>query len=253
LAWSAVIIAVALLLVAGGIVVPIQLEKERRASKAAQEQRQLQHSRERILDMINVRRKTIEIVNQHERELARRHLLLVRPAAYGLIDWGPWRKEVTTFCNALVRTRLTANEVRFLKIAKAQIDRQSQCARDLLVVADSESVLSPIEFEAHCALLLERAGWNSRTTVATGDQGADILAEKNGILFVFQCKLYGTPVGNKAVQEAFAAQRHYRAQGSAVVTNNQFTRSASELAATTGVLLLHYSDLLGLSENGNFQ
>jgi HJR/Mrr/RecB family endonuclease len=152
------------------------------------------------------------------------------------------------FCSALVRPRLTANEVRFLKVAKAQIDRLSQLARDVLVVTDPGASISPIEFEAHCARLLEQAGWKSRMTVATGDQGADILAERNGVLFVFQCKLYETPVGNKAVQEAYAAQRHYSAKGSAVVTNNQFTRSASELAATTGVLLLHYSDLLGFGE-----
>lgn len=244
---TAILIVLALFVV-GSFVIPMQLEKERLAAKKAQDERQLMNSRERILDMINVRRKTTEVVKQHERELGRRHLQLVRPAAYGLIDWGPWKKEIDMFCDALVRSRLTANEVRFLRIAKAQIDRQSQLARDVLVVTDPEASISPVEFEAHCARLLEQSGWRSRMTVATGDQGADIIAERNGVLFVFQCKLYGTPVGNKAVQEAYSAQRHYRAKGSAVVTNSQFTRSASELAATTGVLLLHYSDLLGFRE-----
>jgi len=80
-------------------------------------------------------------------------------------------------------------------------------------------------------------------TKATGDQGADVIAEKDGARMVLQCKLYSSPVGNKAVQEAFAAQRHYRANASAVVTNAAYTASAISLAATTGVQLLHYTDL----------
>ena len=84
-------------------------------------------------------------------------------------------------------------------------------------------------------------------TKATGDQGADVIAEKDGTHLVLQCKFYSTPVGNKAVQEAFAAQHHYRATVSAVVTNATFTPSAIALAATTGVLLLHYSDLARLN------
>jgi restriction system protein len=237
-------IVLSVVLLIGLLVVPRQLRKEKLASLKAYDERQLADSRERLLDMINVRRKTMEVVQLHERELGRRHLQLVRPAAYGLIDWVPWLKERNYFCDALIRQRLTPNETRFLKIAKAEIDRQAQLAREILEITNPEASISPFQFEAHCSRLLERAGWKSRTTIGTGDQGADILAERNGVLFVFQCKLYGSPVGNKAVQEAYAAQKHYRAVGSAVVTNNQYTRSAWELAATTGVFLLHYSDLI---------
>src|SRR5208283_2756852 len=51
---------------------------------------------------------------------------------------------------------------------------------------------------------------------------------------------------NKAVQEAYSAQRHYATNASAVATNAKFSPSARKLASTTGVLLLHYGDLTRL-------
>jgi restriction system protein len=107
--------------------------------------------------------------------------------------------------------------------------------------------MTPQDFERSCARIISSVGWKTTMTKATGDQGADVVAEKDGTRLILQCKLYSTPVGNKAVQEAFAAQRHYRAIASAVVTNATFTASAIALAATTGVLLLHYSDLARLN------
>lgn len=60
---------------------------------------------------------------------------------------------------------------------------------------------------------------------------------------MLQCKRYTNSVGNKAVQEAFAAKTFARAQYAAVVTNSKFTPAAGALAASTGVLLLHFTDL----------
>jgi len=87
-------------------------------------------------------------------------------------------------------------------------------------------------------------GWRSKTTKASGDQGADIVATKDGITVVCQCKRYSKSVGNKAVQEAFAAKTFYNAQKGAVITNAGYTKSARELAEKTAVELFHFSDLL---------
>ena len=54
---------------------------------------------------------------------------------------------------------------------------------------------------------------------------------------------YAKAVGNRAVQEAFAAKSFVGAQFAAVVTNASYTTSARQLAASTGVLLLHFTDL----------
>lgn len=77
----------------------------------------------------------------------------------------------------------------------------------------------------------------------SGDQGADVIAQRNGTKVVVQCKMYSLPVGNKAVQEAIAAKQHYLADEAWVVTNNTYTKSAKQLAISSGVKLLHHNRL----------
>ncbi|GEO99825.1 restriction endonuclease [Methylobacterium haplocladii] len=103
-----------------------------------------------------------------------------------------------------------------------------------------------VAYERFCAGLLRQAGWQARPTQASGDQGADVIAERGGTRLVVQCKRYGKPVGNGAVQEVAAAARHWSAEMAAVVSNAGFTPAARKLAATTGVLLLHHDDLAEL-------
>ncbi len=51
------------------------------------------------------------------------------------------------------------------------------------------------------------------------------------------------PVGNKAVQEAFAAMTHYSADVAAVITSSGFKTSARRHSATTGVVLLLHPEV----------
>ena len=78
------------------------------------------------------------------------------------------------------------------------------------------------------------------------DQGVDVVAEKDDVRVVIQCKKYARPVGNKSVQEVAAARAHEQARYGIVVTNNRYTPAAEQLASTNGILLLHYSDLQNL-------
>lgn len=94
------------------------------------------------------------------------------------------------------------------------------------------------EFEIFIAQILRSTGfYNINLTKGSGDQGVDILAEKDGIKYAFQCKRYDKPVGNKAVQEVFAGKFYYHCHTAVVVTNNYFTQSAKELAYENGVVL----------------
>lgn len=112
------------------------------------------------------------------------------------------------------------------------------------------SLLDPNEYEHFCADLLEKIGWDTRVTQASGDQGIDVLAKKDGFLLALQCKKYSSPVGNKAVQEAFSGGTFYEAKAFAVVSPVEYTSSAKELANSLGVLLLHHDDLSGLTVTG---
>ena len=103
--------------------------------------------------------------------------------------------------------------------------------------------MSPTAFENHCADYLRLKGWKAETTKGSGDQGVDVSAEKSGLRIVLQCKKYNRPVGNKAVQEAHAGKAFADAHAAAVVSNVGYTPSAESLAKTTGVHLLHFTDL----------
>ena len=94
------------------------------------------------------------------------------------------------------------------------------------------------EFEEFCAELLRHNGFSRvRVTKRSGDQGVDIVAEKDGSTYAVQCKRHGKNVGNKAVQEVYAGKAAYEKDFGIVMTNREFTDSARELAEKTGVLL----------------
>ena len=105
------------------------------------------------------------------------------------------------------------------------------------------------QFEQWCAALLRRNGFNPvRVMGGSGDQGMDVMGMRHGQKWLIQCKRYNKPVGNKAVQEAYAGKAYYRCQKAAVMSNTYFTRGAKELAKRTGVLLWDRDELKKLME-----
>lgn len=94
------------------------------------------------------------------------------------------------------------------------------------------------DFEYYCAELLKRRGFKEvEVTKGSGDYGIDILAEKDGVTYAIQCKCYATPVGVKAVQEAYAGRDYYDRMVGAVLTNQYFTTPAVEAAKKLKILL----------------
>ena len=98
--------------------------------------------------------------------------------------------------------------------------------------------LSGEEFESYVALLLRDHYYRRiELTKGSGDQGVDILCERNGHTYAIQCKNYAGAVGNFAVQEAYAGAEFYGCDIAVVVCPGTFTRGAIELAESTGVEL----------------
>lgn len=94
------------------------------------------------------------------------------------------------------------------------------------------------EFEMFVAGILKQIGFrNIRFTKVSGDQGVDIIAEKEFVRYAIQCKRYSEPVGNKAVQEVISGKIYYDCHVGAVVTNNYFTESAKQLAEKAKIFL----------------
>lgn len=107
---------------------------------------------------------------------------------------------------------------------------------------------NPLEYEKYISECLAELGFDAHTTKASGDQGADVLAEKNGVSFAIQCKKYSSPVGNKAVQEANAGRDFYKCDYGVVVSNAGFTKSAKQAANACKIILLNDTRLEKLLE-----
>ena len=93
------------------------------------------------------------------------------------------------------------------------------------------------EFEELIAKLFRKMGYDAEVTKASGDQGIDVIATKNGFKYGIQAKCYSGQVGNSAIQEVVAGKTYYSLNKAIVVTNNFFTKSAIKLAEANGVVL----------------
>ena len=100
------------------------------------------------------------------------------------------------------------------------------------------------EFEEYVGDLLVKDGYiHVEVTRGSGDQGVDVLAERDGVSYAIQCKHYQAKISNKAVQEAYAGAEFYGCDVPVVVTNSYFTPSAEELADEIGVELWDREEL----------
>ena len=187
-------------------------------------------------------------VSQHSLALMRKRAQLLQPDAYGTLQTDRWNKEIGHFLLTQVAPGLDERDTVMLN---GQIVEWCTLVESLTCEAKGDNAafgkfssdMKPAEYEAFCAEELQQIGWNAHVTKIGRDQGVDVVAQKNGIRLVLQCKLYSQPVGNKAVQEVVAARAHEHAHFGAVVTNNRYTTAAQQLAATNSVALLHHSDL----------
>ena len=94
------------------------------------------------------------------------------------------------------------------------------------------------DFEYYCADILKAHGFiDVEVTKGSGDFGADILAEKDGVTYAIQCKCYDKPIGVKAVQEVYAGRDFYDRMVGVVMTNQYFTQPAVELAQKLNIML----------------
>ena len=114
------------------------------------------------------------------------------------------------------------------------------------ITIEMVDAMDPYNFELLLGIIYETRGYKVIETPKSSDQGADVLIEKAGDRIVVQAKLYSSSVGNKAVQEVIGARGHFRCTKTVVVTNNEFTRSAIQLAGSNNVSLVSRSELTSM-------
>lgn len=194
------------------------------------------------------RRLVRRMAGRHAPTLALRRRQECFVDAYGNLISDGWLRERAYFTERTILPHLA--ERGFADEAERRweeiLSLVERVAASVRLPDEAETPDDGVAYERFCAERLRQGGWNARATQASGDQGADVIAECEGIRLVVQCKRYGKPVGNAAVQEVAAATRYWSGDMAAVVSNAGFTPAARKLAAATGVLLLHHDDLTAL-------
>lgn len=195
------------------------------------------------------------LVSRHAETLRIRRRQLVQVNSYGVERTGKWRREQTEFVRTVLQPALRRARWQdtWPAIAGTVLARIEYVARQPLATSGGRHddttftpTMDPIAYERYCAHTLRRAGWDARATPPGSDQGADVVATRNGVRLVVQCKLYRNAVGNEAVQQVAAARLHYRADFAAVVSNADYTLPARALARSNNVFLLHHDELPAL-------
>ncbi len=229
-------------------------EAERARRKVEYEELLLREAERRRLDRQQRFDAMVETVSEraeaHAAILGRKHLQSVYRDDYGNWRFGKWNKEIAYFLRTVVGDDAVGE---FAEEAARIVDDVARGERatieaNLQIGLTNVDLVDATEFEIACANTLRDSGWGATITGRSGDQGCDVMAQKGGFTVVVQCKRYTAPVGNDAVQEAYAAKAHYSAFAACVVSNATFTQSARHLATTTGVLLLHPADLARLGQ-----
>ena len=121
--------------------------------------------------------------------------------------------------------------------------RQIEALQQRDAFRDRINYMSGTEFEHFMANVFKNKGYPVKLTPTSGDQGVDLLLDIDERKVAVQLKRYTAPVGNAAIREAFAGMMHYKAQEAWVITTSSFTKSAVELAKSTGVRLIDRNEL----------
>ena len=185
-------------------------------------------------------------VEEHHSVLLRKKNQKIKVDDYGIEDTSEWEKEVKYFLNNVVFVRDNENFDNYIILIQMLLLKYSESMEKEKEV-EFDANMSGWEYEEFCKEKLESLGYNVQKTKGSNDQGVDLIVN-NDKKIVIQCKHHSKPIGNKAVQEVFTGKHHLGADIAIVVASSTFTKSAKELANTTGVILLHHDELNSISE-----
>lgn len=118
-------------------------------------------------------------------------------------------------------------------------EKEEKLIRESIAVGPQRfNDLSGADFEGLLFRLFSAMGYTVQKTGRRGDQGCDLVLNKDQVRTIVQAKRYKGSVGNDAVQQATAAQKMYDCGKAVVVASSDFTREALDLAKANGVELI---------------
>ena len=132
---------------------------------------------------------------------------------------------------------LLDRDVKMKKIMqKAAAEEEERAQREAFAESIGFDIdkLSGIEFENVCQVLVEKMGFTTQTTKASGDGGIDLIAYNHQPLlsgkYIIQCKRYAGSVGEPIIRDLYGVVMSERANKGILMTTGHFTKSAIGLA-----------------------
>ncbi|UQS84608.1 restriction endonuclease [Apilactobacillus apisilvae] len=148
------------------------------------------------------------------------------------------------------------DEISKLKEQKINIQKSTEYHEFIEYKAKNElkniDELDGYQFEKYTYNLLNKLGFQQiKITKGSNDYGIDILAKNGETSYGFQCKLYSSPIGIKAIQEVSAGIEYYKCKKAVVITNSYFTPNAITAGKALEVDLWNRDKLLELLKEIN--
>ncbi len=152
-------------------------------------------------------------------------------------DWD----RVNDLKKILKESRVTSKEDDTLELLRFYIqENEEKLTRESICKQPQKFTdLSGEDFEKLLYRLFEAMGYKTEWIGKSGDQGGDLIANKDGERILIQAKCYRNwSTGNDAVQQAVGAMKYYNCNKVTVVTTSYFTNQAIALARANNVELI---------------
>lgn len=140
---------------------------------------------------------------------------------------------INDFIKILEENKVTSNEKDVFYLLRYYIQKKEEglTRESILKVPQKFGSLSGSQFEGLLYRLFEARGYKVQPTGKSGDQGGDLIANRDGERLLIQAKCYRDwSTGNEAVQQVVAAMKFYDCNKAMVVTTSHFTNEAVALA-----------------------
>ena len=105
---------------------------------------------------------------------------------YACALFSPWKAHMWALADELVKLLELKEQIKQEKFIRELETFNS--SRDKEITKSDLTLMSGFEFEEFIAKFFEKLGYHSRTTKKSGDQGVDVLAEKDGQIIAIQTK-----------------------------------------------------------------
>lgn len=98
------------------------------------------------------------------------------------------------------------------------------------------------QFEFLAGEYLKKEGYQTEVTPGVADWGVDVFAEKDGINYVVQAKMYGdckTKINRRMMMELYGVMHYFDCQGAMMIFNGQMMPDAVKVAEKLDIQLVY--------------